>query len=318
MKINDNIRILRMQRHLSQEALGELLGVSGQAISKWEQGLTSPDISLLPVISRCFGVTIDSLFEGASDRRYPGYGSERNELLANYTSENGTDADFVRAEEAIRERILRRRATTEDYVSYGILHRTRAVRDTETALRYFRLAIVEGNQTRDLHWMAAHQYVTQLLESTGMLDEAVEEHRKWCEAEPDNAWAYVSYAHALDRSGKLEQACEMINKALDINDQDLNVQTMAGDLFAKAGQNEAAIAHWDKAFALDPSCISCLFSKAEMFASLGENEKAIVEYENILVWLEDNGYNMKQEGVYPRRRIEQLRKISSDNCNMVY
>lgn len=317
MTINDNIRVLRMQRHLSQEALGELPGVSGQAISKWEQGLTSPDISLLPVISKCFGVTIDSLFQGASDRRYPGYGSERNELLANYTSENGTDADFTRAEEAYRERILRGKATTEDYVNYGMLHRTRAARDTETALRYFRLAISEGDQTRDLHWMAAHQYVTHLLESTGRLDEAVAEYRMWCEAEPDCAWAYVSYAHALDRSGKLEQACEMIKKALDINEQDLNVQTMAGDLFAKAGQSEAAIAHWDKAFALDPSCISCLFSKAEMFASIGENEKAIAEYENILVWLEDNGYNMKLEGVYPRRRIEELRKPSGNNGDMV-
>ncbi len=309
MTINNNIRILRTQKHLSQEAFGELIGVSGQAVSKWEQGLTFPDISLLPVIAGCFGVTIDSLFQGTDDRRYPGYGSERNELLAIYTSENGTDADFARAEEAYRDRILKGKATPEDYVNYGILHRVRAVRDIETALRYFRLAVSEGNNTRDQYWMSAHQCITNLLESTGRLSEAVEECRAWCETEPDSAWAYVSYAYALEKSGKLEQACEAIIKALNIDKNDVNVQTMAGDLFEKAGQHEAAISHWDKAFALDSSCISCLFSKAEMFAATGENSKAIAEYENILVWLEQSGYNMKIEGIHPRRRIEQLRKL---------
>ena len=40
MTINQNIRKLRLQKHLSQEGLGELLGVSGQAVSKWERGVS--------------------------------------------------------------------------------------------------------------------------------------------------------------------------------------------------------------------------------------------------------------------------------------
>ena len=73
MLISSNIRSLRLQKHLSQEKLGELLGVSAQAVSKWEQGITSPDISLLPLLAECFGVTIDSLFQGVPARKYPGY-----------------------------------------------------------------------------------------------------------------------------------------------------------------------------------------------------------------------------------------------------
>ena len=38
MIISDNIRNLRLQKNVSQEKLGELLGISGQAVSKWEQG----------------------------------------------------------------------------------------------------------------------------------------------------------------------------------------------------------------------------------------------------------------------------------------
>ena len=106
MTMNEKIKNLRLQKRLSQESLGELLGVSAQAVSKWEQGITSPDISLLPIIADCFGVTIDSLFEGMPKRRFPGYGGERQELFAIYESSEGTDEDFKRAADAYSEVIL--------------------------------------------------------------------------------------------------------------------------------------------------------------------------------------------------------------------
>ena len=40
MTLNNNIRSLRLQKRLSQEALGEQLGVTAQAVSKWEQGVS--------------------------------------------------------------------------------------------------------------------------------------------------------------------------------------------------------------------------------------------------------------------------------------
>ena len=66
MRLSDNIRRLRREMALSQDALGDRLGVSGQAVSKWETGVTAPDISLLPALAECFGVTIDALFDGAT------------------------------------------------------------------------------------------------------------------------------------------------------------------------------------------------------------------------------------------------------------
>lgn len=47
---------------LTQEELAERVGVSCQAVSKWEQQLSCPDIMLLPELSRVFGVAIDELF----------------------------------------------------------------------------------------------------------------------------------------------------------------------------------------------------------------------------------------------------------------
>lgn len=76
MTIGKNIAALRKKCGLTQAQLGERLGVSNQAISKWEKGMNLPDVMLLPQIAKVFGTTIDRLFEGcdapmeeASDER---------------------------------------------------------------------------------------------------------------------------------------------------------------------------------------------------------------------------------------------------------
>jgi len=69
MELGNQIKGLRLSRGITQEALAEKLGVTAQAVSKWERGATVPDISLLPVLSAYFGVTIDELFALSDETR---------------------------------------------------------------------------------------------------------------------------------------------------------------------------------------------------------------------------------------------------------
>ena len=62
MKIGMKIRELRQQAGISQEILARALSMTPQAVSRWENGTTAPDISLLPAIANYFGVSIDALF----------------------------------------------------------------------------------------------------------------------------------------------------------------------------------------------------------------------------------------------------------------
>lgn len=62
MHIGKNIRYLRQQSGATQKALAEHLGVSYQAVSKWETQANTPDISLLPRIAKYFRVSLDTLF----------------------------------------------------------------------------------------------------------------------------------------------------------------------------------------------------------------------------------------------------------------
>jgi len=63
MALKDQLKELRIARGMTQEAVAEDLGVSSQTVSKWERGLLSPDISLLPKIAILYQCSIDSLFQ---------------------------------------------------------------------------------------------------------------------------------------------------------------------------------------------------------------------------------------------------------------
>lgn len=57
------IAYLRKQKGVTQEEMAIAVGVSTQAVSKWERKKNYPDITLLPIIANYFGVTIDYLFQ---------------------------------------------------------------------------------------------------------------------------------------------------------------------------------------------------------------------------------------------------------------
>lgn len=63
LRLGEKIRTLRKARNLSQEVLAQYLGVSFQAVSKWETGDTMPDVALIPAIASFFEVSTDELFD---------------------------------------------------------------------------------------------------------------------------------------------------------------------------------------------------------------------------------------------------------------
>ena len=67
MKIGSNIAALRKKKGITQEELANALGVSAQAVSKWENNSSCPDVSLLTVIADYFGVTVDALLRSGAE-----------------------------------------------------------------------------------------------------------------------------------------------------------------------------------------------------------------------------------------------------------
>lgn len=64
LTLGKRIAMLRRQKGLKQDTLAEVLGVSPQAVSKWENDQTCPDISLLPKLAELLEVSVDELLSG--------------------------------------------------------------------------------------------------------------------------------------------------------------------------------------------------------------------------------------------------------------
>ena len=67
MTIGKRIAALRREKNLKQDDLAQMLEVSPQAVSKWENDQTCPDISMLPKLAKILGVSVDELLSGKQE-----------------------------------------------------------------------------------------------------------------------------------------------------------------------------------------------------------------------------------------------------------
>jgi len=97
IKLGEKIKSLRKQKNISQEVFANYLGVSFQAVSKWENGNTMPDVTMIPAIASFFGVSTDELFD------FNIYEIEKNiEAIVDEHSKYW-DNDKTKAEQIIRD-----------------------------------------------------------------------------------------------------------------------------------------------------------------------------------------------------------------------
>lgn len=97
VKIGEKIKLLRRQKNISQEVLANALGVTFQAVSKWETETTMPDVAMIPAIASFFGVSTDELFD------FNVYTVEKNveAIVAEYSKYWETDK--VKCEQILRD-----------------------------------------------------------------------------------------------------------------------------------------------------------------------------------------------------------------------
>lgn len=94
MKLNEKILYYRKRAGLSQEELAEQVGVSRQAVSKWELGEATPEVEKLVALARTFGVTTDELLSGAEPPQEEPVGEEPAPEPS-YTTRAGREFDHA-------------------------------------------------------------------------------------------------------------------------------------------------------------------------------------------------------------------------------
>lgn len=105
--LGETIRNLRISKGITQEKFGYEMGVSAQAVSRWENGATYPDITMLPTIADFFDVTLDALMGRCKELEW----KERNEFFQRvyHLQENGQLTQIAEAYRANASQIPKRR-----------------------------------------------------------------------------------------------------------------------------------------------------------------------------------------------------------------
>lgn len=296
--LNEQIARLRKKNDMTQEKFASLIGVSNQAVSKWEAGACCPDIQLLPEIADCFRVSIDALF---ATEDY----ESRSRLITRYECTN-RDEDFATAIDAYEKVILSGNATTEDRNDYALLFAHRGIADIERAEKLYETALKFDKQDHDESYYLVHTRLINLLCWRGRYEECIARYAERIKREPDNWWSYYLMALAYMQSGKAEDAWQTTKKALSQLESNFYLDTIAGDLCGKLGKYDDAFTYWEKAYAENQKQISCLYSEAFLFEQLNRKQEAVDAWQRIVRWHHENDVYQEHETDMPLKHIEML------------
>lgn len=100
MTIGERIKVLRKQNGMTQEKLAEYLCVSYQAVSKWECGLSSPDLSLIAPLTKLFNISADELL-GITETDNDQTRKKYNSALQKYRTNQDHNSSYWWAKEAV-------------------------------------------------------------------------------------------------------------------------------------------------------------------------------------------------------------------------
>lgn len=208
MNIGNQIKTLRLRRGVTQEAMALQLGITAQAVSKWETGASEPDISLLPAISAYFGVSIDELFALSDETRI-----ERIENMLHYQRDvepaiADREADFL------LEKARREPGDPRIYSLLAWMENHRADTHRRRGAQYAKVSLAQQADNQEaLNWLAySHQLLGPYWTLADSHKEIIDYLTELLEKHPAASAAYFWLIDALLKDDRFTQAMEVCDK----------------------------------------------------------------------------------------------------------
>ncbi len=241
MEIGNQIKALRTQRGITQEDLAQQLGVSAQAVSKWERDAATPDIQLLPAISAYFGVTIDELFALSDETRM--------ERIQNMLwEERILNPAAVETERAfLLEKGKREKNNGEVFRLLADIEFQLSEEHRRAAQEYAKEAINREPENNDAH--------STFVQSSGgewgvwystNHHELIDYYKKFVAAHPNWRSGYMWLIDQLIADNRLEEAQRYCDEMTAATETGYRTAMYRGEIAWADGRHSEALAIWDE------------------------------------------------------------------------
>jgi transcriptional regulator with XRE-family HTH domain len=274
--IGTRIKNLRLTASMTQEQLAKALGVSAQAVSKWESGVNMPDILLLPELSVIFGVSIDELFDLTDEKRF-----ERIDNMI-WNTRHISEDEYKRQERyltACRERKdLADRATL--LLAQLYIRRSNDFRDLAKPLA--REALVRMPGTKDAH-NAIFDAETGAYQDWNCINhrELIDFYKDVCERHPDDIRNYFWLLDLLIADCRTAEARDYAERMKRVY-HSYHYEMYMGHICRAECDLPAAFGWWNKMLELYPGKEQVLHEMGSIHAKLGRYDEAVAYYKKAM------------------------------------
>ena len=296
-----NLRKLRLEKKLTQEQVAEKLGVSPQAVSRWETGVTFPDIMLLPEISKVYGVLVDDLFKESLQ----GYANLADRLLAVY-EDNYRHEDFMTAYLEYERMEKEGTMTAEDYRGYGWLHNVMRGVCKKKTLEYYSKAmeLSKENDTEFYYLMKCNLLTVRI--DLGEGPKCIEEQLQAVKDEPENVGELVCLVNVYYWTKQYEECYRVVKEAIAKYPEDPRFYGYAGDACEELEKYDEAFPYWEKHLELQSRWLESLVAIAFCREKLGEYDKAYEAWMRLVDMLLEKGSDVSAN--WPREQAKRCKE----------
>ena len=346
MELGNIIKNMRFKASMTQEQLAERLGISAQSVSKWENNISMPDITLLPDIAEVFGISVDELF-GLNE-------TEKLRRIENRLDfEERIPADiFYEYEEYLKSLLEISDDKAKIYSLLAHLYHHRMEIDAKKVSEYAREAMRLAPEKKSCQWLL------DKAEGAAVWDWNIGNHAKVIsfykelievdkQANPDNPtylphyWLLdnliadhrtVEAKEVLEEYSKLQKnrefmlpiyeaniaLCEydekkadgIIKEAYEIYKDNNHFLFEAAQYYAKKGEYDKAIELYDASYEIDekPRFIDALQGIATIYEIQGKYQEAVNTCGRILDNLK-NEWNLTEEAIVKEIEREKARLL---------
>lgn len=300
--LSNNLRKLRQGKRLTQEYVAERLGVSAQAVSRWETGATLPDVLLLPEIARLYEVLVDDLFKADLQE----YGKLSNRLVGVYCDTHKND-DFMAAAKELERMEREGSMEAADYRSRTWLYGTMAELCLRKVSEDFDKAMELSKETDiNYYYEMKTSKVIHRVDNLGEGQQCIDEQLQAIKENPENAGEWVCLVTAYYWAKQYEECYRVVKDAIEKFPEDQPyMYCIAGHVCKELKKYDEAFVYWEKHLELDPVMLEALVAMGSCYEELGEYEKAYEAWMRMLDKLIefDDELSMK----FPMRKAEECK-----------